>query len=303
MNKVKNKYYCLSIEGFVLFLLPFLSFSQRCNHAREIQTLYTQLVANGFDTKKPISYHYFFIDNDLQELTRFKDLLLKQNYSFVSSSKKAVKYQLEVEKTNAFDATSATQMEKSLSQFAKINNIDTFDGFELKSEEDEDNSLTITDFRKEVERIPTAELFKKAMEFYDKKDDVKALAVFDRCIKLGINLETSYYKRGNCKTALGQTTGAMADLENTLRINPKHYEANFNLAGLQFDNTNYDKAADYYQKAILLNPRSDNGFYRLAATYQKMGMKNAALQNCQKSLQINPNNQYSKELMSSLIKN
>jgi tetratricopeptide (TPR) repeat protein len=285
--------------GYFL-LFPLLGFSQRCNHALEIQTLYTQLVANGFDTKTPISYHYFFIDTDSQELGRFKELLLKQNYRYVSLSKKAGKYELEVEKTDAFDAASATRMEKTLSQFAKANNIDTFDGFELKPEENEQESYNISDFRKEVDRIPTAELFKKAMEFYDKKDDVKALAVFDRCIKLGINSETSYYKRGNCKTALGQIIGAIADLENTIRLNPKHYEASFNLGGLYFDKSNYDKAADYYQKAILLNPRSDNGFYRLAATYQKMGMKNAALQNCQKSLQINPNNQYAKELLGNL---
>lgn len=300
MCKTVIRHQFLSIGVYFLLLFPLAGFSQRCNHPREIQTLYTHLVANGFDTKKPISYHYFFIDNDPQELARFKDLLLKQNYHFVNTSKKADKYQLEVEKTDAFDAESATQMEKTLSQLAKANNIETFDGFELKAQESEENEGNIADFRKEVERIPVAELFKKAIELYDKQDDLKALAVFDRCIKLGINSEISYYKRGNCKTALGQTSGAISDLENTLRLNPKHYEANFNLGGLYFDGANYEKAATYYQKAILLNPNSDNGFYRLAATYQKMGMKNAALQNCQKSLQINPNNQYAKELISSL---
>ena len=72
------------------------------------------------------------------------------------------------------------------------------------------------------------------------------------------------------------------------------------VCGLYFDGAKYEKAANYYQKAVLLNPQSDNGFYRLAATYQKMGMKNATLQNCQKALQINPNNQYAKELMQDL---
>ena len=299
MKKIANNFQFLSV-WLCYLLFPFMGFSQRCNHAREIQTLYTHLVANGFDTKKPISYHYFFIDNDQQDLARFKDLLLKQNYSYVNTSKKADKYQLEVEKTDAFDAESATRMENNLSQLAKVNNIDVFDGFELKLEENEEDLPNISDFKKEVERIPSSDLFKKAMEYYDKKDDLKALAVFDRCIKLGINSEISYYKRGNCKTALGQTNGAIDDLENTLRLNPKHYEANFNLGGLYFDENNYNKAVDYYQKAISLNPRSDNGFYRLAATYQKMGMKNAALQNCQKSLQINPNNQYAKDLISQL---
>ncbi len=300
MKKTKNKFQFLSAGLCLLLLRSMPVFAQRCNHAREIQTLYTQLVANGFDTKKPISYHYFFIDTNQDDLTRFKDLLLKQNYRFINSSKNAGKFQLEMERKDAFDAISATRMEQTMSQFAKANNIDTFDGFELKSGESEDNTLNINDLKKEIEQIPVTELFKRAMEFYDKKEDIKALVVFDRCIRLGINTETSYYKRGNCKTALGQTSGAIADLENTLKLNPKHYEANFNLGGLYFDGANYDKAATYYQKAILLNPQSDNGFYRLAATYQKMGMKNLALQNCQNALKINPNNQFAKELLNSL---
>jgi tetratricopeptide (TPR) repeat protein len=292
-----HKYCSRILATLFLLQLSFVSFSQRCNHANQIQSLYSQLVKQGFDTKQPISYHYFFIDQNEQELARFKDLLLKQSYRYVGTVRSAGKFQLEVERTDAFDANSATKMEKSMSELAKANNIDTFDGFELKSEENVDSK---TDFRQEVERISTTELFKKGLEFYDKQDDEKALVVFDRCIKLGIDSETSYYKRANCKTALGQTTEAIVDLGNVLRLNPKHYEANFNLGGLYFDNANFEKALNYYQKAVELNPKSDNGFYRLAATYQKIGMKNAALQNCQKSLQLNPNNQYAKALLSSL---
>ena len=287
---------------FIVFflLLSLAGFSQRCNHANQIQSLYSQLVTNGFDTKKPISYHYFFIDQNEQDLANFKNVLLKQNYRYVNTVRKAGKYELEVEKTEAHNANSATLMERSMTQLAKDNNIDVFDGFELKSEENESDLPNLLDFRKEVERISTAELFKKGMEFYDKQEDEKALIVFDRCIKQGINLETSYYKRANCKTALGQTNGAIEDLENTLRINAQNFGANFNLAGLYFEKVNYDKAVNYYQKVVVINPKSDSGFYRLAETYQKMGMKNAALQNCQKALQLNPENDYAKNLVKTL---
>ena len=108
---------------------------------------------------------------------------------------------------------------------------------------------------------------------------------------------TSYYKRANCKTALGLSQEAITDLENVLRLNPQHYEANFNIGGLYFDAKSYNKAAESYQKAVSIYPKSDNGFYRLAETYQKMSMKTAALKNCQRALQINPNNEYAKKLM------
>ena len=291
-----NKYYL--ILSLLLFSLK--GFSQRCNHANQIQSLYSQLVTNGFDTKKPISYHYFFIDQNEQDLANFKNVLLKQNYRYVNTVRKAGKYELEVEKTEAHNANSATLMERSMSQLAKDNNIDVFDGFELKSEENEADLPNLGDFRKEVERIPTPELFKKGTEFYDKQEDEKALIVFDRCIKQGINLETSYYKRANCKTALGNVNGAIEDLENSLKINAQNFGTNFNLAGLYFEKANYDKAANYYQKAVVINPKNDNSFYRLAETYQKMGMKNAALQNCQKAMQLNPANEYAKNLMKTL---
>lgn len=281
-------------------ILPFMSFAQRCNHANQIQSLYSQLTASGFDTQKPISYHYFFVDQNEQDLYQLKDILLKQNYKYVRISKNAGKYQLEVEKVEAHNAASATQKGKSLNELAKANNVETFDGFEIFSEETEGESDNLATFKQNVDKIPSAELLKKALELYEKNEDVKALIVFDRCIKQNINLETSYYKRANCKTALGRPQEAIADLESVLRINPQHYEANFNLGGLYFDAKNYDKAASFYQKAVVVNPKSDNGFYRLAETYQQMRIKDAAVQNCQKALQINPNNEYAKKLMAVL---
>lgn len=281
-------------------VFPFAGFAQRCNHANQIQSLYSQLTASGFDTQKPVAYHYFFIDSNEQDLNQLKNVLLKQNYKYVRTTKNAGKYQLEVEKNEVHNASSATQKGKSLNELAKANNVETFDGFEILSEEtitEEDNLGT---FKQQIERIPTAELYKKALELYDKNEDAKALVVFDHCIKQNVNLETSYYKRANCKTALGRSQEAITDLENVLRLNPQHYEANFNLGGLYFEAKNFDKAAGFYQKAVSVNSKSDNGFYRLAETYQQMGMKNAALQNCQKALQVNPNNEYAKKLIATL---
>lgn len=283
--------YCL------IFIFPLAGFSQRCNHANQIQSLYSQLTASGFDTQKPISYHYFFVDPNEQDLNQLKAVLLKQNYKYVRTSKSAGKFQLEVEKNEAHNAASATQKGQILSELAKANNVETFDGFEIFLEETAEEDDNLATFKQNIDKIPTTELFKKASELYDNNEDAKALIVFDRCIKQSINLETSYYKRANCKTALGRPKEAIVDLENVLRLNPQHYEANFNLGDLYFDAKNYYKAAGFYQKATSVNPRSDNGFYRLAETYQQMGMKNEALQNCQKALQINPNNEYAKKLM------
>lgn len=289
MNLLK-KYFSV-----ILLLQTSVVFSQKCNHANQISALYSQLLANGFDTKKPISYHYLFVDANEQDILRLKNVLQNQNYTFVGTTRNAGKFQLEVQKIEAHDAASSLKKGTELKALAQENGVEVFDGFEIKGEETEPGNLA--SFRQQVEQIPNAELYKKGLEFYDKNDNEKALIIFDRCIKQGINLENTYYKRANCKTALGQIEGAKSDLESTLRLNPQNFAANFNLAGLYFESKNYDKAINYYQKATVLNPKSDDSFYRLAEIYQKRGMKNAALQNCQKALQINPANEYVKKLL------
>ena len=170
----------------------------------------------------------------------------------------------------------------------------------MKASEMVDESSDLNLFRQQINKIPTADLYKKAMEFYDKNQNDKALVVLDRCIQQKINLESSYYKRANCKTALGKTQEAIADLENSLRLNAQSYAANFNLGGLYFESKNYEKAVLFYEKAVLVNINSDDAYYRLAETYQKLGRKNDALQNCQKALKINPSNVYAKNLMKTL---
>jgi tetratricopeptide (TPR) repeat protein len=287
------------IVFFAAFFISTASYAQKCNHANEVQALFTQLKNNGFNEQEPVDYHYYFIDSDPKDIAHLKEVLVKQEYKYVGIAKIAGKYQLEVSKKEAHTVVSAIERGKELKALANTNNVDIFDGFELKMAE-AGNDIAETDIREEIDKIPPPQLFRKALDFYNKNETEKALAAFDRCINLGINTETSYYKRGNCKTTLGNVNGAIADLETVVRLNPKHYEANFNLGGLYLDKENYDRAIEHYQKAVTTNPQSDNGFYRLAEAYQKKGEKKTALQYCEKSLAVNPGNVYAKELLKKL---
>ena len=276
---------------FCLFCLN--SLAQKCNHAREVQTLFAQLQANGFDTKQAIPYDYYFLDSRQEKLVSLKNSLTNQGYRFVSLEKKSAKYELKVQKTESHSAQSLIQRGEELSRFSATQGVETFDGFEIKFDEN-------PNFKEEVERISPQDLFKKAMQFYDNHEDEKAKIVLDRCIKLNINPAESFYKRANTKTALGQKTEAIADLESAIRLNASYFEANYNLAGLYFDAKDFEKSINFYQKAATINPRNDNAFYRLAAAQNQIGLKNTAFQNCQKALQINPNNAFAKELLAKL---
>lgn len=287
----------LSFGFLSLTAIPLAGFSQKCNHSSEVQALFTHLKNNGFDESKPVDYHYFFIDTDPKDIVQLKDALVKQDYQYVGIAKLGGRYQLEVSKKETHTADSAIQKGKELKELANSNNVEIFDGFELKIDTGEEKP---TDVRQAIYKIPNNQLFRKAMEFYNRNETEKALIAFDRCISLGINLEASYYKRGNCKTSLGKVNEAIADLEDVVRLNPKHYEANFNLGGLYLDKENYDRAISYYQTAVTVNPKSDNGLYRLAEAYQKKGMKEMALRYCEKSLEVNPDNAYAQKLREKL---
>lgn len=289
----------IAIGFFAASFIPLAGFAQKCNHASEVQALFTHLKNNGFNEEEPVNYHYFFIDSDPKDIAHLKELLVKQEYEYVGIAKIKGKYQLEVSKKEAHTAGSAIERGKELKALANANNVDIFDGFEMKLESNT-HDIAESDIKEEIGKIPAPQLFKKAIEFYNRNNTEMALAAFDRCISLGINPEMSYYKRGNCKTALGNVNGAIADLEYVVRLNPKHYEAHFNLGGLHLDKENYDRAIDYYQKAVTINTQSDNGFYRLAEAYQRKGQKKMAAQYCEKSLAINPDNAYAKELLKKL---
>ncbi|RYU94369.1 tetratricopeptide repeat protein [Emticicia agri] len=287
----------ISFGFWAISVMPLVSLGQKCNHASEVQTLFTHLKNNGFNEEEPVDYHYYFIDSDPKDIAHLKEVLINQDYQYIGIAKVKGKFQLEVRKKEAHTAGSAIERGKELKALANANNVEIFDGFELKMDNNANEEVDLTE---EINKIPPPQLFKKAMEFYTRNDTEKALVAFDRCISLGINPEMSYYKRGNCKTALGNVNGAIADLESVVRFNPKHYEANFNLGGLYLDKENYDMAINYYQKAVTSNPQSDNGFYRLAEAYQKKGQKKMALQYCEKSLAVNPDNAYAKELLKKL---
>lgn len=284
--------------GFwTMFAVPLVGAGQKCSYDSEVETFFTQLKNNGFNEQEPVDYHYFFIDGSPDDIMKLKDVLIKQNYQYVGVAKIRGRYQLEVSKNEAHTAGSAIERRKELKTLAANNNVEVFDGFEVKL--NNENTET-ADFREEIEKIPNQQLFKKALEFYNRNDIEKALAAFDRCVSLGINPEASYYKRGTCKANMGNVNGAIVDMEYVVYLNPKHYEANFNLGNLYLDKEHYDNAINYYQKAVTVNSKNDVALYRLAEAYQKKGMKEKALQYCEKSLAVNPDNPYAKELLKKL---
>ena len=88
-----------------------------------------------------------------------------------------------------------------------------------------------------------------------KRDDPhKALAFFDRALKVNPNFDKLWYNRGVTLVALKQHSEAIESYEHALRVNPNYPDALNNLGVVQHDATLYKDAVITYDRLLALNP-------------------------------------------------
>lgn len=72
------------------------------------------------------------------------------------------------------------------------------------------------------------------------------------------------------------------------KVYPQSVTANYNMANINFDNGDFNKAISYYQKVTELRPNFYNAWFNLAETYKKVGKDEEAANQYKKVLSINP---------------
>lgn len=73
-----------------------------------------------------------------------------------------------------------------------------------------------------------------------------------------------------------------------LRLSPRNYLAHSLLAGSYARDQDYDRAKDYYQKAIELNPHFADGYYNLGGICFDLGKYREAIPSYKKAIELNP---------------
>jgi tetratricopeptide (TPR) repeat protein len=166
--------------------------------------------------------------------------------------------------------------------------------------QDKDRQANINDFGKSLDAKTDQELYKIANELYDSDINDKAVIAFQKCIERNYNLDTSYYKQGVSYIGLGQSKIGVEKLEQALKINPKYYKACFNIGVACYDNQEYHKSIDFYQKAVSLEPNDDRSYYGIAASQFVLGHFKDSEANCQMALKLNPENENAMALLKSI---
>ena len=152
----------------------------------------------------------------------------------------------------------------------------------------------IQDFNKAIE------LDKKYWEAYYNR--AEALFLKGDYTNASINLEkiaipfkdSSFYyvTRGNVKVQLQNTSGATADYEKAIQLNPKNAEAYSNHGYIYFENKEFALAKKDFQKAIQLNPKQDFALNNLAYILANENKNEEALKYINQALAINPSQPY-----------
>ncbi|WP_373551311.1 ribonuclease E inhibitor RraB [Haliscomenobacter sp.] len=289
---------------FALLSVASCSTVQDNERQTNINSIFDQMELQGVDIKKPLLYGFFFYDKDKSKLEKLKDELLKDNYKLVRLEKSEdQEFILHVEKEEIHSRVSLLERENQLEQLSKTFQVASYDGWDVGNPDPTKPLVSKDDsFEKSLDNQSAAELYKMANELYDSETHDKAVLVFQKCIERKYKLDTCYYKQGVSYISLGQTKVGIEKLEETLKINPKYFKACFNIGATCYDNEEYQKSIDYYQKAAKLDPKDDRVYYGIAASQFVLGQLKAAEENCKIALKLNPGNENAKALLGDMKK-
>ncbi|HLG02213.1 MAG TPA: tetratricopeptide repeat protein, partial [Bacteroidia bacterium] len=97
-------------------------------------------------------------------------------------------------------------------------------------------------------------------------------------IKINPMSEEAHYHLGMYYQQTGRYDKAVVSYDNILRINPEHFDALFNL-GVVHNRflENPDKGIEYFNRAIIVDPKSPRGYYGRGVCYEKKGEKQKAI--------------------------
>ena len=113
-------------------------------------------------------------------------------------------------------------------------------------------------------------LFQTGMLLIAQSDPKAAIEKLNEVIALKPEFAEAWNRRGNAYAALGDEDRALADYEHAIALNPYQFGAMENCADIWMTRSNYRKAADYFRRALDLNPNLSEAADALHALEQKL---------------------------------
>ncbi|MEO8008352.1 MAG: tetratricopeptide repeat protein [Betaproteobacteria bacterium] len=113
-------------------------------------------------------------------------------------------------------------------------------------------------------------LFQTGMLLIAQDDPQAALEKLNQVIELKPDFAEVWNRRGDAYAALGNEDRALADYDRAIALNPYQFGAMESCADIWMTRSNYRKAADYFRRALDLNPNLSQAAEALRALEQKL---------------------------------
>ena len=97
-------------------------------------------------------------------------------------------------------------------------------------------------------------LFQTGLQLISQDEPDAAIEKLNQVIELKPDFAEAWNRRGNAYAALGNEDRALADYERAIALNPYEFGTLESIGEIWMTRSNYRKAADYFRRALDLNP-------------------------------------------------
>ncbi len=117
-------------------------------------------------------------------------------------------------------------------------------------------------------------------------DSTGAIADLDEALRIKPDYATAYALRGTARIDTGELDGALADFDRAIALEPEHHLYLYNRAVARGRKGDPTGAIDDYSASIRLNPRHAVAYNNRALEYLELGFYKEALEDCDKALEM-----------------
>ena len=135
----------------------------------------------------------------------------------------------------------------------------------------------------------------------DGKEDQAAKTLYEEAIKSGDCVADAYCNLGIIESQSGNSSGAINCFTSSLKSDPRHFEAHYNLANIYSDAGSYALAQTHYEVASEIEPDFPNIYFNLALVCALRENLEVAIVNLKRYLELIPEKDIeAEELLQSL---
>jgi tetratricopeptide (TPR) repeat protein len=117
--------------------------------------------------------------------------------------------------------------------------------------------------------------FEEALLLHE-QGDKSATEHYLEAISTGHNVAEAYCNLGILNLEQGELANALDNFTQSLKHDPRHVEAHYNLANLYYDASNLQLAKLHYEAAAQIEPGFPLVYFNLSLVYHKLGMHDEA---------------------------